>query len=183
MRVTDADDEPQWFVVHTKPKCEHIAAANLAEMGIESFCPRIRYQKTTRRGRIWFLEALFPCYLFARFSLREHLRAVNYAQTVLRVVRFGDDYQPVPAPAIAALREEMGEGPFKELRTEPDVGDEVVVAEGPLLGLKGVVTARLTGKDRVRILLEFLGKENVIEAKVKKFDPGKNPREFLAAKP
>jgi transcription antitermination factor NusG len=178
MRPTEAGDDAKWFCVHTKPKCEHIAAAHLGDLGVEAFCPRIRYQKTTRRGRIWFLEALFPSYMFARFTLAESLRAVNYAQAVVRVVKFGeDDYSVIPDPVIDALRKEMGDGPYKVIETQPNVGDEVVIAEGPLLGYTGIVMSRLSGKDRVQVLLEFLGKQQLVDAKVQRLNRQGNPRD------
>ena len=60
-----SEDEMKWYCVQVGPKREHIAAANLqVEEGVEVFCPRIRYRKKTRRGVIWFVEAMFPCLLY-----------------------------------------------------------------------------------------------------------------------
>ena len=65
-------DDLAWYCVQTRPKSEHIARASLLQFGdVEVYCPRLRYHKTTRRGKVWFTEALFPCYLFARFDLGE----------------------------------------------------------------------------------------------------------------
>jgi transcriptional antiterminator RfaH len=44
---------PEWFCVRTQTKREHIAAGHLREIeGVEVFCPRLRYRKATRRGKI-----------------------------------------------------------------------------------------------------------------------------------
>ena len=52
---------PEWFCVRCQTKREHIAAGHLRELlGVEVFCPRLRYRKATRRGKIWWMEPMFP---------------------------------------------------------------------------------------------------------------------------
>src|SRR5258708_9094266 len=59
---------PIWFCLRTQPKHEHIAAAALRHrLEIRCFAPRVRFPKATRRGKVWFVEAMFPGYLFAQF--------------------------------------------------------------------------------------------------------------------
>jgi len=42
---------PAWYCARTKPKHEHIAAANLQKnLGLEVFHPRLRMERATRRG-------------------------------------------------------------------------------------------------------------------------------------
>ena len=63
---------PAWYCLRTQTKREHLAAASLRQVeGIEVVCPRLRYKKVTRRGKIWWVEPLFPGYLLARFALAE----------------------------------------------------------------------------------------------------------------
>ena len=103
----------KWYCVQTRPKSEHIACAGLARFdGVEAYCPRIRYQKVTRRGKVWFREALFPNYLFAKFDLDLNLRAVRASQAVVRVVGFGDLLGEVPEAVIASIREACSQAPF-----------------------------------------------------------------------
>ena len=76
----------KWYCVQTRPKSEHIAAAGLVRFeGVEVYCPRIRFQKVTKRGKVWFREALFPNYIFARFAVEQHLRLVGSSQAVVRL--------------------------------------------------------------------------------------------------
>ena len=63
---TDSDSIEKWRCLRGKPKREHLAAQHLRLAGFEAFCPRIRHQRRTVRGKVWFVEALFPGYLFAR---------------------------------------------------------------------------------------------------------------------
>lgn len=167
MFVTTEESGKNWFCLRAKPKAEHIAAAHLQRFaGIdEVFCPRIRYEKSTTRGKVWFTEALFPGYLFARFELAEKLRAVNAANGVAGVVRFADKYPAIPDAYLDDLRNEFEESEQFIRVIEPRIeeGDEVVVNEGAMSGLRTVVTKLLPGKERVRILLDWLGQEREAE--------------------
>lgn len=164
--------EPRWFCVKTQTKREHIAAEHLRGLeGVEAFCPRLRYRKATRRGKIWWVEALFPGYLLARFALEENERAVTYCQGVRGLVRFGTEVPPVADGFVDALKAEVsrpvedGEVIADTLTVAPKIekGEEVEMATGPLAGFQGKVVSVLPGKERVKVLLEFLGQEQVVE--------------------
>jgi transcriptional antiterminator RfaH len=58
-----------WFCLRSQVKREHLAAACLRQYPeVEAFCPRVRFRKRTTRGPVWFVESMFPGYLFARFD-------------------------------------------------------------------------------------------------------------------
>src|SRR5437879_12596763 len=89
---------PAWFCIRTQPKHEHIAAARLKEEpDIEVYLPRIRFKRSTRRGPVWFTEALFRNYLFARFDLASVLRKLHQARGVRGVSHFGELWPTIPA--------------------------------------------------------------------------------------
>ena len=154
---------PQWFCVRTQTKREHIAAKHLREIEeIEVFCPRIKYRKATRRGKIWWLEPLFPGYLLAKFDLLEMERAVTFCQGVRGLVRFGSEIPHVPESFVTSLIEQVSRqsSDEKELITvspKVSVGDEVEVANGPFQGMKGTIQSVAPAAERVKVLLEFLG--------------------------
>ncbi|MBB5350790.1 transcriptional antiterminator RfaH [Haloferula luteola] len=155
----------------TAPKREHLAAGHLRELeGVEVFCPRLRYRKATRRGKIWWVEAMFPGYLLARFDLAEKRRHVEYAQGVTGLVKFGQQVPEIATAFVEALRREVREreveeGPDETLTLIPKIAadDEVEVAHGPLGGFHGRVVEVLPGRERVRVLMDFLGQPQVVE--------------------
>ncbi len=158
-----------WYCVHAKPKCEHLAAVAIRSLpGVEVYCPRIRFQKSTTRGKVWFVEALFPGYLFAKFEIESSIRAVRHAQNVVRVLEFGGHPIPIRANAIDELRAEMDHDEVRLVHPTVKVGDAVQVTEGPMRGLTGIVERMLTGAERVRVLLDFLGRQSVVEVGVNK---------------
>lgn len=157
-----------WYVLRTQLKREKLAAANLRLLeGVEVFLPRLRYLKTTRRGRVWWVEPLFPGYLLAKFSLEEMGRIVTYSPGVSRMISFGNEVPEVPEEFVEGLKEQVA-----KLNAEDDEivvnwkvaeGDEVEVAEGPFKGMEGRVIEVRPGSERVSLLLEFLGEEKPVE--------------------
>ncbi len=156
--------DPAWYCVQTQPKREHIAASNLRQDAhVESFLPRIRYRHSTRRGPAWVTEALFPGYLFARFPLASLLRRVQSQRGVRGVVHFGDRWPSIPDPLIAELRTIVGDAEIKILSPDLNAGDTVEVAAGVFQGFQALVARVIPRRQRVSILLDFLGRQTAVE--------------------
>lgn len=169
-----------WYCIHTKPKCEHLVAASLkAFEGVEPYCPRLRFQRSTPRGKVWFTEALFPSYLFARFVMNESFRAVKHAHNVIRIVEFGGEPSPVPDETIELLKKEMRGQDIREVTHVLKVGETVEIAEGPMRGLTGIVENIVSGDERVCLLLDFLGRQSVVQMPTKDVISERGPREAL----
>jgi transcriptional antiterminator RfaH len=159
-----SESTPAWFCVRSQPKHEHIAAAHLKrEPGIEVYLPRIRFKRATRRGPVWFTEALFPNYLFARFDLAASLRQVCHAQGVRGVVHFGDRWPIVPEAVVEELRVTLGGDAVHVIREELQPGETVQIAGGVFHGLRAVITRVMPSRERVAVLLEFLGRQTTVE--------------------
>jgi len=153
-----------WYCVRTQPRHEHIAAATLRRhLGLEVFHPRLRLERATRRGVVRVVEPLFPCYLFVRCFLGERLDEIRYVSGVSSLVHFGDKIPVVPDPVVDELRQcfESEEPMAVEDHLYP--GAEVTVAEGAFLGFSGIVVRLLPARQRVQILLEFLGRTTIAE--------------------
>jgi transcriptional antiterminator RfaH len=152
--------------VKTQPKREHIAAGQLERLeGVEVFAPRIRFKRRTPRGKVWFEESLFPGYIFARFDV-EMQRAVSGAIGVRGLVKFAGECAMVPQVVIDVLRTETPAAGPVVIPDEPSVkeGDETVVVEGSLMGLRAVIRRVMPGGERVKVLLDMMG--TAIEAEV-----------------
>jgi len=147
-----------WFCLKTQPKHEHIAAVNLRrQMEVACFSPRIRYRKATRRGAVWFVEAMFPGYLFAQFVYPTQHRQVQHLPGVQGIVQFGDYVATLDDDTIEALREHAGENEVVTIDTSLKVGQAVEITDGPLRGFEAIVTQVFPAKERIRVLLEMLG--------------------------
>ncbi len=152
-----------WFCVRSRPKHEHIAAARLREAGLEVFLPRVRFKKASVRGPVWVTEALFPNYLFARFDVHESLRLVRHAAGVSTVVHFGTHLPAVPDDVLESLRALTGSEQLHVLPEQLAPDDRVEISGGVLHGLAAVVTQVMPAKDRVKVLMDFLGRRTEVE--------------------
>ena len=169
-----------WYCVRSQPKHEQIAAAHLRQMQeVEAFCPRLRLRKMTRRGPVWFVEALFPSYFFARFDPVRSFKEITYAPGVSCIVRFGDEFAEIPEQVIEELRQHMGEDECRVVDESIREGADVVITEGCFKGLVTVVTQLLPARERVRVLIEFLGQSREVEVPKKALLPKGD--HFLAA--
>ena len=156
---------PLWFCVRTLPKHELVAATALRrQLSVDCCSPRLRYRKMTRRGTVWFVEAMFPGYLFAEFIYPELHRRVQYLPGVQGLVEFGDFVATIDASTIVALQQQAGIDETVTVDPDIKVGQLVRITEGPLRGLEAVVTRVLPAKERIKVLLELLG--GPVEAEV-----------------
>jgi transcriptional antiterminator RfaH len=153
-----------WFCLRSQPKHEHIAAAHLKKMdGVEVFLPRVRFQRATRQGLAWVTEALFPNYLFARFHWQHSLRQVQAARGVSCVVHFGQRWPVIDAGIITDLRQLVGAEELHVIAAPLQAGDAVEIADGAMRGLRAVVARVMPSRERVAVLMEFLGRQTTIE--------------------
>ena len=153
-----------WFCLRSQPKREHIAARQLQHrQGIEVFAPRIRLRRPTREGPMWVTEALFPNYFFARFNWKTSLRLVHHAPDVRGIVHFGTYWPTVPDESIAELRRTLGPDELCVVPTSVAPGDVVKVVGGSFHDFQAVVTRVMPGRERVALLLDFLGRQTTVE--------------------
>jgi transcriptional antiterminator RfaH len=166
-----------WFCVRTQPKHEHVAATALRrQLEITCFSPRLRFRRATRRGAVWFVEAMFPGYLFAEFVYSRQHRQVEYSPGIQGFVRFGDQVAALDSNTIANLRQTADEEEIVIFNPEIQVGQAVRIAEGPFQGLEALVTHLLPAKERIRVLLDFLGRSLETEVPTLKVLPLVSPR-------
>lgn len=152
-------DGAAWYCLRSKTKREHIAAAQLKNCeGVEVFCPRVRFQKTTRRGPVWWTEAMFPGYFMAHFDYESIGRQVTSSHGVTGMIRFGDSVPEVPVSLIDELKKITSEDEqILELVPTVEVGDEVELTMGAFKGIEGTVHEILPASERVVVLIELMG--------------------------
>lgn len=153
-----------WYCVRTKPKHEHIAAATLQKnLGLETFLPRLRIERATRRGAVCVIEPLFPCYLFVHGIIEEKINEIVHTNGVSGLVRFGGKIPAVQDAVIEELQDcfEADEPMPVEHRLVP--GSEVSVTGGAFDSMRAYVLRNLPAKRRVQVLLDILGQPTPVE--------------------
>ena len=157
-------EELLWYCVKTRPKQEGVATRLLrGELGLEVFCPKIRFKRARATGMAWVNEAMFPGYLFVRFVYPELHRRVAATSGVARTLSFGGRPCVLDEQVIEDLRKHVADGETVEIASEVREGEEVKVVEGPFVGVRALVTRVMPARERVAILLNMLGQEREIE--------------------
>ena len=146
-----------WYAVNTKPHQEKRAELHLSQLSVETFLPLLRESKMIRRTRKTVVDPLFPGYLFSRFDLKEHYRAVSYAKGVRKIVEIGSKPEEVDVALIDAIKAKLNNG---HVMQEPESwrhGQVVQIQDGPLGGLEAVFVQEMPGQQRAILLLRTLG--------------------------
>ena len=148
-----------WFVVWTESRAEKKVESRVSALGMEPWLPTVT-ERHRWSDRWRDVEApLFPGYLFARPAAG--WQVVLRTRGVLTVVKSGGKPAVVSDGFVQDLREAIRRGgdavkPLPETAAfEP--GDEVIVQEGPLCGVRGVVR-ELRGGRQLIIWVSAIGR-------------------------
>jgi len=156
-------NETVWYCARTKPKHEHIAAANLQRhLGLEVFNPRLRMERATRRGLVRTVEPLFPCYVFV-LGCRATVNEIRYVAGVSTLVHFGLNVATVPHPVIDELKQCFDKQEPLPVQDYLCPGLEVSISDGAFKGFQAIVLQLLPARQRVQVLLDILGRQTLVE--------------------
>ena len=149
-----------WYVVHTKPRKEALAEANLQRQDFETYLPW--YKRVARQRGTWreIVEPLFPRYLFLHIDPNQQTVApIRSTLGVTTLVTFGHRLAPVSDDIIDAIRQNADARTGQHLAPERQYkkGDTVAITAGPFEGLQGIFETS-SGAQRVALLLDILGK-------------------------
>jgi transcriptional antiterminator RfaH len=153
-----------WYCARTKPKHEHIAAANVRKnLNLEVFHPRLRVERATKRGIVRLVEPLFPCYIFIRCAIEERLSEIQHTTGISSLVRFGGRIPIVNDSVIGELQECFSAEEPMMVEDSISPGDEVTVGNGAFTGMRAFVLRVLPARQRVQVLLDILGGPTPVE--------------------
>jgi transcriptional antiterminator RfaH len=155
---------PLWYCARTKPKHEHIAAANVSKrLGLEVFHPRLRLERATKRGMMRVVEPLFPCYIFIHCVLETRIDEIRHVTGISSLVHFGKKIPAVPDEAIDELKQCFESEAPMVVEDGVVPGAEATIVDGSFMGFSGRVVRTLSAGQRVQILLDFLGRVTLAE--------------------
>lgn len=147
-----------WYCARTKPKHEHIAAANVRKnLRLEVFNPRLLIKRFTQRGIAHLIEPLFPCYIFIRCIIEERMNEIQHVSGISSLVRFGQKIPCVDDLIIEDLEKYFTAEETVLLDDELILDDQVIVANGAFAGMQAKVLRVMPASRRVQILLDVLG--------------------------
>lgn len=146
-----------WYLVHTKPRQEDVALANLQRQGYECYLPQMRIERIRRRKAEVATEPMFPRYLFIRLDSSDQGKSWSPIRSTLGVsqlVHFGARAAKVDDALVDLLRQREQAMPLDAMFHS---GDSVIITDGPFAGIEAIYQTADADR-RAFILLEILSK-------------------------
>ena len=157
--VWDPLPRVEWYVVHTNSRHEVKVEVGLRQKGVEVFLPRVRV-RSRRRDRLRMIDVpLFPGYLFVYSDLndRDYYHILRQEGVIL-ILGIKGQLTPVPEETVTSISALVNSGQPILPWTRLEPGRRVRVVDGPLQGASGVIVRKKTGKTRLVINVELLGR-------------------------
>ena len=146
-----------WYALRSKPNKEDFLAKQLEAYDVDVFFPRIHVKPVNPRSRK--TRPYFPNYLFVHVDLDVvKLSTLRWVPGASGLVSFDGEPAPVPDLLISTLERQVDliNASARELTSNFRQGDAVVIQDGPFAGHEAIFDLKLSGQDRVRVLLNFL---------------------------
>lgn len=148
-----------WYTVYSKPHKEAQVDAYLTMRGIETFYPTIKVKPVNPRCAT--IRPYFPRYLFVHADIAAiGQSALQWVPGAVGLVQFDDFTPAVPDHLIYRLRQHLQTLVIEEESFLGGLkpGDPLRIKSGPLAGYEAIFDARLSGSERVQILLKVLNR-------------------------
>jgi len=151
------ENEPRWFAVYTKYKCEKYVTDNLNRKGIEAYLPLLNrvkvYASKTKRYKV----PLISCFVFVRITKSDYVKVLE-TEYVLNFLKQRRDLIAIPDVEINLLKRLVGEYELSlcEEKVDWKLGQKMEVIAGQLTGLKGILIEKSNKSDFV-IELDNIG--------------------------
>lgn len=150
------ETEPKWFAVYVAFRKEKFVKELLIKKGIEVYLP---IQNIVRKyeSKVKKLKTpLINCYIFVRIIRNDYVRVLE-TEHVIKFIKIGRDLIAIPDTEIEVMQHILGVGVKVKLdQTCVYEGDEVLVKEGSLMGLRGKLI-KFHGKEGVVVELSTIG--------------------------
>src|SRR5688572_27041723 len=152
----------QWYVMHSKPRKEAFLRERLRIQRIEVYLPSIWVKPVNPRARNE--QPFYPGYLFIHVDLAKiHISEFRGIAGSIGLVCYGGEPAHVGEALIREIQKQVEEITDSDNsyvdRFRP--GDRVVINDGPFATYKAMFDCRLSGSDRVRVLLELLQDQKI----------------------
>ena len=161
----------RWLCVHTAPRQEMVAAANLTLQGYRNFVPTVLKKVRHARKTTAVRSAFFPRYIFAIIDPETQAwRPINGTIGVRALVMENERPKFVPSGVVESLVEATNTEGMLDFSDDIKIGQQVRLLDGPFANFVGEL-ARLDHRGRVAILLQVLGGERLVVAQQASLQP------------
>lgn len=173
----------QWYILQTysgfenrvqKTIKEKLRVAKLGHLVEEIFVPGedVTRVKNGRRRTVHMIY--FPGYVLIKMNLSDELwhLLMDIPRVSGFVGRKNSDPQPLGEAELGNIRSQMSEG-FRQatLKEEFEVGEQVIVIDGPFVNFSGKIDEVNFDKNKLRVLISILGRATPVELDFEKVKP------------
>jgi transcription antitermination factor NusG len=152
----------QWYVLRSRPNKEIILWRELSARGLDCFYPQLRVRPVNPRSRK--IQPYFPGYLFLHVDMEQlGMGTLQWMPFSSGLLAFDGVPATIPHNLVQAIcqRLEQINAAGGEQMVSLKHGDPVVIRSGPFAGYEAIFDARLSGHERVRVLLKLLQMRDV----------------------
>jgi len=151
-----------WHALYTKARKEQQVYDLLQKRGFEVYLPQLRLLK--KRRLVQTRQPLFPCYLFVRTDIKTvGISALSWTLGLRSVVSFCGEPGIVDERILDYIKLRLAEGSGPEVYGRFKKGDPVMITTGPFKDLDAIFETRMSGSNRVRVLLRLMGQATPCE--------------------
>ena len=151
-----------WYALRTKPHKEQFIWHQIQELGLEAFSPQLRVNPVNPRARK--NKPYFPGYVLVNADLETTgLNTFQFMPHAIGLVCFGGEPGIIQDAVVRSLRQYVAElnSSERDLAGQFKQGDRVHIHAGPLEGYQAIFDHRLSGKQRVKVLLQLMGERSL----------------------
>jgi len=153
--VSEQEDGPRWYALHTRAKHEKAIGAQLLSKGIDTFVPSVReIHRWSDRSKTVDVP-LFSCYVFVHDILSKAHLPVLRTPGVLRWVGANGEPAVIPDSQIEAVRSLVGKDVPLWPHSFLKVGQRVRIRGGSLDGVEGTLIDR-RGERKLVISIDLI---------------------------
>lgn len=149
-----------WYALYVRCNHENNVSRSLSGRGVEHFLPCYRSRRRWKDRQVILELPLFPGYVFVRLRLPERNQALSVPNVVSLVGTRGAP-SALAEEEIASIKRGLEYG-----RIEPhdylSVGQRVVIIEGVMCGMEGILLRKQNGT-RVVVTLDSISRSFAVE--------------------
>ena len=152
------DSGDKWLVVYVSSRQEKKVSAYLTKRKVDNYLPMVRLLRQWSDRKKFVDFPMFPGYLFVRPTATQYDDVITIPG-VVNYLKFSREPAIVTNKEIDIIRTIESSGYYAEnipMPTDYELGEKVIVKEGPLRGQTGVLM-RKDKEDSFLILFETIG--------------------------
>ena len=144
----------KWIAVYTKSRHEKVVIQKLENKNIEAYCPIFKERRQWSDRKRWVEFPLFRSYVFAKIELKNSIYILQ-TMGVHHIIKFQGNISIIPDEIIQNIKSII-DGCFTVEQVEYFVkGDEVIVVDGPLKGMEGIVV-KIKNENKLVLKIEAI---------------------------